>query len=132
MQISDKFHVVKHLNEAVNQVRREEGIQLKGLMWAMRKREKNQNRKDQKTLEQLKEDNNLLFELYLLKEQFFEFFDYKASEEKEAGEFMHEWISKVALYGLEPMNDFIRYLERHNYSIINIIKKNFEPVNKIV
>jgi len=125
MQISDKFHVVKHLNEAINQVRREEGIQLKGLMWAMRKREKNHNRKDQKTLDQLKEDNNLLFELYLLKEQFFEFFDYKASEEKEAGEFMHEWISKVALYGLEPMNDYIRYLERHYYSIINIIKKNF-------
>ena len=125
LQISDKFHVVKHLNEAIDQVRREEGIKAKGLLWTLRKRAQNHNGGNRKTLTQLKEDNNFLFEIYLLKEKFFEFFDFKRHQTDEARVFMAGWIHAIASYGLGPSNNFIDYLQRHFYSILNIIKEGF-------
>lgn len=125
LQISDKFHVVKHLNECIDRVRRGEGLQQKGLMWSLRKRSHNQNKSNEICLDKLKKDNNVLYELYLLKEEFFKFFAYKKCEINKAKNFMHSWMRTMATFGIEPINDFIQYLQRHMWSILNIVRLGF-------
>jgi transposase len=125
IQISDKFHVIKHLNECIDRVRREEGIQQRGLMWCLRKRSHNQNEKNEVCLKKLKKDNNILYELYLLKEEFFRFFDYKNYETNKAEDFMLSWMRTMATFGIEPINDFLQYLQRHLWSILNIVRLGF-------
>jgi transposase len=128
MQISDKFHVVKKLNEVIDELRRELSETKKaskGFMWILRHRENNLSDNQKIKLDELKEDNSILFELYLLKEKFFQFFDYKKNEVSKAEDFLNDWLTKLCSYGLEPLNKFVEYILRHKWSILNIIRTGF-------
>jgi transposase len=128
MQISDKFHVVKKLNEAIDAVRRELSADKeasKGFMWIMRHREFNLSDKQKIKLDELKDDNATLFELYLLKEKFFQFFSYRKNEADKAEDFLRDWLTKIASYGLEPLNKFVEFTVRHMWSMLNIIRTGF-------
>jgi len=128
LQVSDKFHVVKTLNETIDQVRRELSKQNeipKGSLWILRKREKNLSDKQQIKLKELKSENELLYELYLLKEKFFEFFNYPPKQVDKAEGFLNNWLRLIAYYGLEPLNKFIEHIVRHKWSILNIVRTGF-------
>jgi transposase len=128
LQVSDKFHVVKKLGEAIDQVRRDitkQGEFAKNSMWVLRKREKNLSDKQRIKLEELKKDNEPLYELYLIKENFFEFFEYPPKQIDKAEGFLNSWLVQIGSYGLEPLNKFIEHVVRHKWSILNIVRTGF-------
>ena len=128
LQVSDKFHIVKKLNETIDQIRKElsEGVTAsKNCMWVLRHREKNLNDRHKIKLEELKQENEILYELYLLKEKFFQFFEYEKAEIDKAEGFLNNWIDQMAYYGLEPLNKFIEHVIRHKWSILNIVRTGF-------
>jgi len=79
----DKFHILRHLNEKIDDVRRQtqkklekEGRQsIKRGRWVLLKARENLTEKQRDTLERIAEDNAELYKAYLLKEQFRSFLE---------------------------------------------------------
>jgi transposase len=88
----DKFHVMRHLNDALDKVRKSEYARLAG--------EDRQFIKGQKyTL------------AYLLKESFSQLWDYK--REGWARRFFDNWLSSLKWQRLKPYEEFAQMIERH-------------------
>ncbi len=101
--IFDRFHIKKHLNGCLDQLRRtiakEQGLSkqerkaLKRKRWVLLKNKQNHTIKDKLALEELKRINSPLYEAYLIKEQFEHF--YLCETEKEGEEFIHNWFKQI-------------------------------------
>jgi transposase len=131
VEVMDKFHVFQRIHQALDECRKElmggAGVfhgdsRLRGAHWVIRHRQENLKSKHNVTLEKLRELNMPLYEAYLMKEKFFELFDFPHFEIKEAEEFLRSWVYEVAQIGLEGMNKFIGYLRGHWQMILNIIR----------
>jgi transposase len=105
--IYDRFHISRLLNRAVEQERRayqkqlpdEQRKQMKRhSRWVLLKRRENLSENDQQHLEELKQANEHLFELYLLKESCLSIFNLQSSS-AQARKQLFAWIRSV-LYEL--------------------------------
>jgi len=111
----DRFHIKKHLSDAIDEIRREEAKQHKQLLkntrylWL--------KRPDKLTVRQLDWLDRLLlqplqivraYELSLRFDDFYEIDDPEAAEE-----YLRRWIAEVHTSGLEPLIKFTRMLEDH-------------------
>lgn len=131
LEIADKFHVIKKLNEVLDNCRKEliessestktEKKNLKEMNWVIRYKQENMGSKTMSKLNQLEELNGPLYRAYLHKESFFEFFTYLPTQLKEAGEFLDEWVKDAATVPMEAFKYFVGYIERHRDRILNII-----------
>jgi transposase len=125
--VLDKFHVVKALNEAVDEVRKEEWRQLQGdekkalqgLRWLLFRHSKNRTKGQTRFLNKLKASNRRIHRAWVLKDEFEAFWEYlyQGSAEK----FIKGWVTAVKRSRLKPMREFVDTLIKHWENIIAYI-----------
>jgi len=132
LEVADSFHVVKKLNEVMDSCRREliesadtsktEKKSLKEMNWVIRYKMENLPDHRQSKLRQLEKLNEPLYQAYLLKEAFYEFFTFKPDEIESAKSFITEWTKDASEITLESFKYFVDFVGRHQDRILNIIK----------
>ena len=122
--VFDKFHIVRHLMEAVDQVRRneihEKGKEHKELMKNSRyiwlKNPWNLTPKQEARLSSLEKMNLKINRAYLLKERFRDFWSYKTKTW--AKKHLKQWFWWATHSRLKPMRDFAWMVRRHEENIL--------------
>jgi transposase len=115
----DKFHVLRHLGEALDKVRKAEYARLKGKDRRFIKGQKytllahraNLTLPGRQSLKTLLAANKRLHTAYLLKESFGQLWDYQ--REGWARRFFEHWRASLKWQRLKPYEHFAQMLERH-------------------
>lgn len=115
----DKFHVIRHLNEALDEVRRkeyrrvsEEGKRyIKGQRYHLLSAKENLTVDGRQSLKMLLKANKRLHVAYMLKESFSQLWDYKS--EAWASKFFKNWKASLKWQRLKPYEKFARMIEKH-------------------
>jgi len=126
--VFDKFHIVRHLLDAVDTVRKEEAQKLKSEDPELLKKSRYIWLKnpwnltdDQKVrLSDLEKLNLKINRAYLLKEAFRKFWDY--SYPAWAKKYLNQWFWWATHSRLKPMRDFAWMIRRHQDDILNYFK----------
>jgi transposase len=115
----DRFHVVQHLNKALDEVRREEvrkladdrGIDLKKTRFILLKNPWNLTPKEHRRLSYLLKLNLPIVRAYYLKEEFQRFWDYR--QEARAQAHLQQWLWWATHSRLKPIIEFARLVKDH-------------------
>jgi transposase len=115
----DKFHVMRHLGEALDTVRKSEYARLsgkerryiKGQKYTLLSRRENLDLDGRRALRTLLAANKRLNTAYVLKEQFGQLWDYE--REGWARRFFDNWCDSLKWQRLEPYEKFAAMIERH-------------------
>ena len=115
----DRFHIVKHLNEAVDAVRRDlwrrltakERTTFKGTRWLLLKNPWNLTGNQKERLSTLVQWNTPLVRAWYLKEAFQLFWNYK--QPWRAKQHLTKWIHSAMRSKLEPFKKFAQMLRSH-------------------
>lgn len=126
--VFDKFHIVRHLIEAVDQVRREEAHELrkknadilKETRYVLLKNEERLTEKQRLRLKDLQRHNLKSIRAWLLKENFREF--WQSSNEQDAQWFLQQWNWMAAHSRLEPIKKFVKLVRKHIGGILAYFK----------
>jgi len=129
----DKFHVLRHLGEALDQVRKSEYARLtgrerryiKGHKYTLLSHRENLDLDGRKALKTLLAANKRLNTAYLLKESFGQLWDYE--REGWARRFFENWRASLKWQRLEPYEKFAQMIDRHWDGIAAYCK----PENKV-
>ena len=126
VNILDRFHIMKHMNEAIDAIRRQEmskarregyATVLKHSRWCLLKRRENLTDKQVVKLKELLKYNLAPVKAHLLREDFQRFWTYKAK--KWARRFLQDWCARVLKTDLEPMQRVARMLLKHEELLLN-------------
>ena len=141
--VLDRFHVVKALNEAVDEVRKEQWRQasaedrktLKGLRWLLYRHSSTRSRKDTQTLRALDKANRRIYRAWQLKDEFEQFWEYKAPWAAER--FVRRWMTSSLRSRLKPLRKFVNTLRQHYDGVLAFIGSRLtnaaaEGLNRIV
>jgi len=117
--VFDRFHVVQHLNRAVDEVRRQTWRQLRGedrvafkkTRWLWLKNPWNLRSKDRRRLSALCQKNQPIVRAYYLKEAFQRFWDYRSPGW--AVPYLRHWLWWASHSRLDPFKDFARMIREH-------------------
>jgi transposase len=115
----DKFHVLRHLNEALDQVRKSEYARLsgkarryiKGQKYTLLSHRENLDLNGRKALKTLLAANRRLNTAYLLKESFGQLWGYE--REGWARRFFENWRASLKWQRLKPFEKFAEMIDRH-------------------
>ncbi len=115
----DKFHVMRHLSEALDTVRKQEYKRLapkdrsfiKGQKYTLLSRKANLTIEGRRALNKLLGANKRLHTAYLLKEAFGQLWEYQT--EGWARRFFENWKTSLKWQRLKPYEDFAKMIERH-------------------
>jgi transposase len=115
----DKFHVLRHLNEALDKVRKSEYARvsgkdrrfIKGQRYTLLSRKKNLSTEGRKALKILLKANKRLNTAYLLKESFSQLWEYQ--EEGWARRFFENWRASLKWQRLRPYEKFAEMIDSH-------------------
>ena len=115
----DKFHVMRHLGEALDQVRKSEYARLqgrgrryiKGQKYTLLSRKENLTLAGKKALQKLLAANKRLNTAYVLKESFGQLWSYE--REGWARRFFENWRSSLKWQRLKPYEKFAQMIDRH-------------------
>jgi len=129
----DKFHIMRHLGEALDQVRKSEYARLtgkdrrfiKGQKYTLLSHRENLTLEGRKSLRLLLAANKRLNTAYLLKESFGQLWSYQS--EAWARRFFENWRASLKWQRLAPYEKFARMIERHWDGIAAYCK----PENKV-
>lgn len=119
----DKFHVVKILNEAMDEVRKlelKEHSILKGHKYTLLKSENNLSKRQKAERENLIELLPKIGKAYRLKTLFNDFWEFDNIEEGSA--FLAYWCDLVKEEGIFPFNKFVATIKAHWTGIVNYIE----------
>jgi transposase len=141
--VIDRFHIVKALNEAVDDVRKEEWRKaesadkkaLKGLRWLLFVHSKNRTKGDTRRLNALKGFNRRIHRAWVLKDEFEAFWEYDYTQSAES--FFYGWITAALRSRLESMKEFALMLRRHAAHILPFVKTKLtnsisEGINRVI
>ena len=141
--VLDRFHIVKALNGAVDEVRKEQWRlakgkdkkALKGLRWLLFAHSSNRTKSETRCLNSLKKSNNRIYRAWVLKDEFEAFWEYSYTQSAEA--FMNGWITAVLRSRLGPMKSFAITLRKNATNILSFIKTRLtnamsEGINRII
>jgi transposase len=126
VHVLDRFHVLQHLNKAVDEVRAQEARALKAQgqeavlthsRWCLLKRPENLTEKQEVKLAELLRYNLKAVRTYLLKEDFQFFWDYRSPTW--AGKFLDRWCTRALRSRIEPMKKVARTLRQHRPLLLN-------------
>jgi transposase len=117
--VYDKFHVLRHLQKALDQVRKSEYARLtgpgrrfiKGQKFALLTRWRNLNTQGKEGLKLLFNANRRLYTAYLLKESFEQLWSYETPGW--ARRFFDNWRASLKWQRLEPYEKFAAMIEAH-------------------
>ena len=115
----DKFHVIRHLSDALDEIRRSEYKRvtgdergyIKGQRYVLLSRRENLSEDGRKNLERLLEANTRLNIAYLLREQFEQLWDYADTDD--ARTFFNAWRTQLKGQDIVPYEKFATMVERH-------------------
>ena len=133
LHVLDRFHITMHLNQAVDQVRREESRRLSGkpvaarlkkMRWKLLRRGSRVRGKAREKLNALIASKLATARAWLLKESFQHFWSYKSLVW--AGGFLDYWCTRALRSRLEPMQRVARMLRTHEELILNWFKAKGE------
>ena len=139
LNVLDRFHIVKKLSEAIDQVRREEAARLKregyepvlkNSRYCFLKRKANLTGNQKRKLKDILKYNLKIVRAYLLKESFDAFWQYQSP--KWAEWFLKKWCARVMRSRIEPMKKFVRTLRAHEELLMNYFKTGKEYSSGIV
>jgi len=129
----DKFHIMRHLGEALDKVRKSEYARLrgkdrryiKGQKYTLLSHRENLTLEGRQSLKTLLAANRRLNTAYLLKESFGQLWDY--AREGWARRFFENWRASLKWQRLEPYEKFAQMIDRHWDGIAAYCK----PENKV-
>lgn len=129
----DKFHIIRHLGEALDKVRKAEYARLsgrdrrfiKGQKYNLLSRQENLTLEGKRSLKILLAANRRLNTAYVLKEAFGQLWDYE--REAWARRFFENWRASLKWQRLEPYQRFADMIDRHWDGIAAYCK----PENKV-
>jgi transposase len=129
----DKFHVIRHLNEALDKIRKNEYARLtgnsrkfiKGQKYTLLSHRENLTTDGRRSLKTLLAANKRLNTAYILKEEFGQLWDYQS--EAWASKFFENWKASLKWQRLKPYEKFAKMVERHWDGIASFCK----PENKV-
>ena len=139
LHVLDRFHIVKKLQEAVDDVRSAEAKRmasdgheplLKQSRWCLLKRPENLTLQQNVKLRDLLRYNLQSVRAYLLKEDFDQFWTYVSPTW--AGKFLDDWCHQVMRSRLEPMKKVVKTLRAHRPLILNYFRAKKEFSSGIV
>jgi len=141
--VLDRFHIAKAVNEAVDEVRKEEWRKasvgerkaLKGLRWLLFKHSSNRSKKDTRILNALHKGNRHIHRAWVLKDEFEQFWNYRAPWA--GARFLARWMTTALKTRLEPIRKFVRTLKKHKARILPFIGSRLtnaiaEGLNRII
>ena len=126
LHILDRFHIVSHLNKAVDEVRRAESTRLRGkplaaklkkMRWKLLRRGSRVRGQARLKLQGLLASKMATGRAWDLKECFDHFWHYKTV--LWAGAFLESWTKRAMRSRLEPMKRVARMLRKHEGLILN-------------
>lgn len=126
LNILDRFHIVANLNRALDEVRRDEVIRLRGYgkdavltktKWIWLKKVRNLTRKQRLRVKDLVSMNLRTVRAYLLKEEFQHLWTFNLPSR--AAKFLDCWCTDVMRTRIEPMKKIARQLRSHRTLILN-------------
>jgi transposase len=133
LNVLDKFHIVAHLNKAVDETRRRDAtelrrqgddVTLKHTRWCLLKRPGNLTTKQAGRLRGLLRLNLRTARAYILKEDFNHFWTYVSATW--AGKFLDQWCEMVMRSGIAPMKAKAKMLQSHRDLILNYFRAKKE------
>jgi transposase len=141
--VLDRFHIAKALNNAVDEVRKEEWRKahsddrkaLKGLRWLLYKHSSNRSRDERATLEALRNANRRIHRAWILKDEFEQFWEYKAPWA--AQRFLKRWMTTALKSRIPSIRSFVETLKEHMHRILPYIHSRLtnaigEGLNRII
>jgi len=126
VHILDRFHIMAHMNKAIDKVRAEETRELKskglvpvlkGSRWLFLKKVENLSFRQIEKLAVVLRYNLRTVKSYLIKEEFQFFWGYKSPYF--AGRFLDQWCDRTMRSRIEPMKKVAQMLRRHRELILN-------------
>ena len=139
--VLDRFHIVKALNAAVDEVRKEEWrkadkdnrLTLKGLLYQHPSRRKDEDVKRLKSL--YMNGNRRIYRAWILGDEFEQFWDFKDLNEAET--FLDNWCQPANRIRLEPIKDFVKTIKRHKHRLLPFVDNRLtnaigEGLNRII
>lgn len=129
LNVLDRFHIMSHMNKAIDKVRTTEVKTLKakgkdavltGSRWCLLKRPENCTEKQTTKLKELVAINLKTVRAYLLKEDFQRFWDYKSVWW--ATKFLDDWCKRTMRSQIDPMKKVARMLRNHRSLIFNYFR----------
>ena len=123
--VFDRFHIVKHLNEALDDVRKlfkrksksTEVGKWKHTQRALGKNPENLTKQQLEALMWIRKEKPDLFMVYQMKESFRKLWEYPTKRGAEI--FLTRWIKKMKNLGYNDMIKFCKMVERHREGILN-------------
>jgi transposase len=137
--VLDRFHIMKKMNEAIDQVRRDEAKRLvrdgyepilKHARWCLLKRRENLTDKQTVKLSELLKYNLQAVRAHLLREDFQRFWHYTSPAW--AGKFLDEWCNRAMRSKLDPMKKVAATLRRHRELLLNWFRAHGEISSGVV
>ena len=126
VQVLDRFHIMSHFSQAIDEVRAAEARKLaaegrapvlKHSRWLLLKRPENLTDGQAERLAELVRRNLRTVRAYLLKEDFQSLWGYVSPYW--AGQFLDRWCTRTMRSRLEPMKDVARMVRSHRDLILN-------------
>jgi transposase len=123
--VYDKFHILQHANDAVDEVRRAEFFRqgkrkrglIKGKKWLLMSRWKNLTLPQRGDLNRLFQLNRRVFKAYILKESLEKFWDYRY--EGAMLNYLQKWMDQLKWQRLTPFEELADTLLKHLEGILN-------------
>ena len=141
--VLDRFHVVKAINDAVDEVRKEawrsmgknERKVIKGLRWLLYRHSKTRTKSETRTLNELRKGNNRIYRAWVLKDEFEKVWTY--SYRKNAENFLQAWITRALRSKIAPLKKFALTVRKHfhrvtAFSITKLTNAVAEGLNRMI
>lgn len=141
--VVDRFHIVKALNEAMDEVRKEEWrrvskskrLALKGIRWILFRHSSTRTKGQTRVINKLRHANNRIYRAWLLKDEFEHFWEYAYTGSAES--FLRRWSTRALKSRLKPLRDFVDTLRKHQKYILPFIETGLtnakgEGINRIL
>jgi len=141
--VLDRFHVVKALNEALDEVRKEEWQKidekkrksLKGIRWLLFKHASNRTDQETNVIHSLRKSNRRIHRAWILKDEFNQVWDFNT--ESDAQLFLKRWTTTALKSRLEPIRKFVRTVRKHAERIVSFVSSGLsnakaEGINRII
>jgi transposase len=141
--VLDRFHIVKALNEAVDDVRKEqwrnasgdERKSLKGLRWLLFKHSTKRSKEDTLILKSLSKANRRIHRAWILKDEFEQLWNF--TKISKAKEFLKGWITTALKSRIGPIRQFVQTIKLHIDRIVPFVETHLtnakaEGLNRII
>lgn len=141
--VLDRFHIVKALNEAVDEVRKEqwrnatkdERKALKGLRWLLYRHPSKRSPEDKLIIENLRRGNRRIHRACVLKDEFNLFWDFDDADKSK--KFLWRWGTAALKSRIESIRKFVRTIRSHTEDIITFVESRLtnavaEGLNRII